>query len=183
MSPAVAAAIGALTIVSCSNNLMRTGAMEYSSLYDPYLVRYAMRTGEIRAVVRGNPFGPGPVDADAIAGAFYLPVWVGPAHVTAHPRPDTPSNNKIVLLFGPHARGPGGDETCATPETQPVEDGSGPIRLQATFCVGARWVSTLVAAGPGAKSANDPAFRALMTQVGYDLFPPFSQKRWPFDDD
>jgi hypothetical protein len=172
-----ASAVGLAVLAGCSEGVTRTGAMEYASLYDPYLVRYATRSGEIMAVVRGNPFGPGPVDADAIADAFYLPGWVGAAHVTTHPRSDTPTNYKIVLLFGPHARGPGGDDTCAAPETQPVENASGPISLQATFCVGPRWVSTLVAAGPAAASANDPAFRALLSQVSYDLFPPYNQKR------
>jgi hypothetical protein len=169
--------MGLLALAGCNDGLIRTGAMEYASLYDPYLIRYATRTGEILAVVRGNPFGQGAVDAQAIAGAFYMPGWVGTVRVTTHPRSETPSNYKIVLLFGPHARGPGNDDTCAAPESEPVENASGPIRLQATFCVGSRWVSTLVAAGPAAAGVDDPAFRNLLSQVSYDLFPPYNFKR------
>jgi hypothetical protein len=64
------------------------------------------------------------------------------------------------------------------PEAQPVENGSAPVRLQATFCVGKRWVSTLVASGPAAKGVDDPAFRALMEQVSYELLPPKNKKNY-----
>jgi hypothetical protein len=50
--------------------------------------------------------------------------------------------------------------------------------LQATFCVGKRWVSTLVASGPAAKGVDDPAFRALMEQVSYELLPPKNKKNY-----
>ena len=173
-----AATMCLLGLVGCSTGATRLGAIDYTSQYDPNFVRNAASTGQITAVVRGNPFGPGAVDADAIAGAFYLPSWVGTAHVAAHSGTEAPTGYRIVLLFGPHSPGPGDDDTCARPEAQPVENGSGPVRLQATFCIGSRWASTLVAAGSAVNGIDDPAFRALMEQVSYDLLPPKNKKNY-----
>lgn len=155
-----------------TDRVIQISYTDYTTLYTPGMVQYAVPKGEMTTVVRGNPFPAGPADPDAIAGAVPPPGWLSPPiRFTTKPGPGTPENYKLVLIFTPGSPGAGDDQTCADPAATPVGPGGGPVTLQATFCAGDRWVSHLVAYGPAVTGLGDRQFQTILAQVSILLFP------------
>lgn len=183
LPPSLAKLAGVLTAVAllagCAG-ASRISMVDHNTQYTPEMFTYTGMSGEVNTVIRGNPFGPGVGDPEAIAAVFPTPAWTQPRRFTTHPGPNTPSNYRLVLIFNSQISGPGGDQICQDPDSEPVSEGGGPIRMQAVFCTGERWASQLYATAPPAAGPNDPEFRNMLGHASMLLFPP---RRPKFDAD
>ena len=174
VAAAIAAGLAACSFDPEAGHHIQVSYTDYSSLYSPGLVQYAVPKGEMTPLVHSPQFGTGPGDPGAVAAAVPPPGWLNPPiRFTTTPSAGTPTNYKLVLIIDPAWPGAGDDATCANPMATPVKPGGGPNAIQATFCAGDRWVSHLVAYGPPAATADDPNFRSMLAQVSLLLFPPF----------
>jgi len=161
----------AAALAACTQSNVNVSAVSYTPLYYPQLVSYVTQGGQLATVVRGNPFGPGPVDADALAAALPLPNAAAPFRYRAMTPDAARKSARLVLVFGPAAAGPGDSDTCNNAQDEPIVPGGGPVAVKAVFCVGPNWTSTLYASGPPARDPRDPQFQALMNQVIASLMP------------
>lgn len=172
--------IGLVTVLilgACAHRVTTIYGDGQTMLYSPGLVPYVTRSGEIDTIIRGNPFGPGPVaDPEAIAASLQPPGWYAPFRFTTRPMPGRHTDARIVMIFNPIDRSSGDDDVCRAPQLQPIYRGGGPIRLQAALCIGNRYVSHLAAMGPPASGPQDPAFRNLMDQTMTSLLPPIGSQ-------
>src|SRR5271156_890068 len=91
-APGIVAVLAALT--ACAAGPVAIGGTQYASYYDPNLIRYATRTGEIPVVVRGAPFG----DPAGIVAAMTAPAWLGSVHFV--PATGAEGGYRVILQFG-----------------------------------------------------------------------------------
>ncbi len=167
----------ALIVGACANGVTTIYGQDQTMLYSPGFVPYVTQSGNINTVIRGNPFGPGPLaDPEVIAASLQSPAWYPQFHFSTRPVPGQQTDIRIVLIFNPADRSSGGNDTCLAPQQQPIYAGGGPIRLQAALCVGNHYVSHLAVIGPSASSPQDPAFRDMMDQVIASLLPPIGSQ-------
>jgi hypothetical protein len=157
-----------LLLTGCAGANTQVSGVYFESLYDPSMVRIAAGRGSIPVVVRGVAAGT-PGGATAVANAMTVPGWVGQGHFA--PSGATAETYRVVLVFGSAAIAGGTQRTCADNDDATTPAGGGLDRVQATFCVGRRMASTLVAAGPPISDPADPAMRELMNQVVANLLP------------
>jgi hypothetical protein len=161
---------------ACANGVTTIYGEDHTSPFSPSLVSYVTRTGEMPTVIHGNPFGQGPTDAEAIAASLQSPAWYPPFRFDTRPEPGQSSAAFLVLLFNPVDRTSGGNEVCQAPWAQPLLPGGGPIRLQATLCLGGRYIAHLALIGPPASSPQDPVFRHMMDQALVTLLAPVTSQ-------
>ena len=154
-----------LLLAGCAGGVSRIGGAQYESYYDAELVRYAARTGQIPVVVAGNPFG----DDAAVVAAMRPPAWLADARFV--PVGTAPDYYRVVLVFGQTPKGWSAEAACKLIDGDPAIPAGRADRLQATFCGGARPVSSLFAEGPSIAGASDPAFRKFLGQVVSVLLP------------
>lgn len=171
MKPMVSLLAATLALAACAPNNVRVGAPSYTQLYYPQLVDYVTQGGQLATVIRGNPFGPGPVDAEAIAAALPLPNTATPFRYRVMMPEAARKSARVVLIFGPATDGPGDSETCNNPQDEAIRPGGGPIGVRAVFCVGPSWTTTLFASSPAASGPTDPQFQSLMNQVIAGILP------------
>ncbi len=165
-------AVAALTLGACAHGVTTIYGQDTASLYTPSLVAYATQSGTLYTIVRGNPFGPGPGNPEAIAASLQSPGWYPPFRFVTRPMPGSRTDARLVLIFNPVDRTSGDDETCRAPQLQQIRPGGGPVRLQAVFCIGSRYVSHVAVMGPPASSPQDPAFQEMMNETLASLLPP-----------
>ncbi len=165
-----------LTLAACAPNGL-TGQTRHAGFYSAALVAAAAADGGIPLLVRGDPSAASPaIDAtalnEAVAVALPPPSWLTLARYRPL-RADAPATPyRLVLLFDPAATTPGGDEVCVEPLTQPLAPAVGAsTRVQATFCVGNRVASSVLATGRRPADIRDAAFRRLMDPVIEALLP------------
>ncbi|HYM30285.1 MAG TPA: hypothetical protein VEU47_03230 [Candidatus Cybelea sp.] len=157
-----------LLLTGCAGANTQVSGAYFESLYDPGMVRVAAGRGSIPVMVRGVAAGT-PGGAAAVANAMTMPGWVGQGHFVASGT--TAETYRVVLVFGAAAVAGGTQRTCADSDDAAIPAGGDFGRVQATFCVGRRMASTLVAAGPPISDPADPAMRELMNQVVINLLP------------
>lgn len=161
---ALAALLGCDDPVKISN-------VDRQTPYAPSLVRFAAKSGELAAVIHGNPF-PTPVDAEAIANAIHLPGWLPRGtRLTTKPTPPTPTNIRVVLAFQPTWRGVREEWLCDTSSRLELAPPGGKITVAAALCVDSKPVSWLQAEGAPAASPAAKSFQNLMNQVMANLLP------------
>lgn len=153
------------------------GLPDYNALYSRDMVSYAGTSGEIAAVVMGNPFGPA-VSDEQIMSQIPTPAWVSARRFTTNPGAQTPWSYRVVLIFNPARPGAGDDLTCANPAAEPTGGtrGDGRARVVAVFCADSRWASQLEGSVPLDGGPGSPAFRTAMQTVMADLLPPVNPK-------
>jgi len=159
-------------LAGCSGTATRLGYADQTTLYTPDMIGYAAPKGELATVVRGNPFGGSIGDPEAIAAAIKPPARYGQVRLTTRPGPGTPDNYRLVLIFDPPVGAPTGDLACNDAAASQGGTGGGPVRVQASFCIGGRLASQITGTGAPASDVNSPAFQDLMGQVMENMFPP-----------
>lgn len=145
------------------------GQAGYARFYDPALVAAAAREGRLALVVQGSPVA-GMQDA-AIAAVMPAPTLLPGTRYRATSPTAQDAPYRVILIFQPAARALGGDDVCARPAEQPSTAPGGPVRVQATFCVGDRAASTAWADGPAVTGIDDPSFRHWLGLVIDRLLP------------
>ncbi len=160
------------TLGACDNGVTTIYGEDRTTPFSPQLISYLTRRGEMPTIIRGNPFRHGPTDAGAIAASLQSPAWYQPFRFDTRTTPGSSSGEFLVLLFNPADRSSGGDEVCRAPQAQPVLPGSGPIRLQATLCLGSHYIAHLALIGMAASGPQDPEFRHMMNQALVTLLSP-----------
>lgn len=164
-----------LLLAGCAGTASRIGGVQYESYYDPMLVRYAARSGEIPVVVRGSPFAAGG-DPTAIVAVMRPPAWLADARFVLSGKAEANAYYRVVLLFGTIPGGRSAEAACGYSEiAEPTINGSD--HLQAAFCAGSRPVTSLIADGPTVRNAEDPAFRDFLGQVVTVLLPATNPRR------
>lgn len=166
----------ALALGACAHGVTTIYGQDQTPLYSPGLVPYATESGTLYTIVRGNPFGPGPGNPEAIAASLQSPGWYPPFRFVTRPMPGLRTDARLVLIFNPVDRTSGDDEACRTPQLQRIRPGGGPVRLQAAFCIGNRYVSHVAVMGPPASSPQDPAFHEMMNETLASLLPPIGSQ-------
>lgn len=137
--------------------------------YAPALVRFAAKSGELAAVVHGNPF-PVATDAETIAGAIHLPGWLPRGtRLTTKPAPGTPNNIRVVLAFQPGWRGVREEWLCDPNAKLEVEPAGAKVLVVAALCVDTKPVAWLQGRGETAASPAAKSFQNLMNQVMANL--------------
>lgn len=89
---------------------------------------------------------------------------------------DRRSPYKVVLAFDQRP-GYGLCRTAPSDATPAATDGTGDIRVYAAFCARDRILTSTRGRVTGATGPDDPRFRRLISQVGFELFPPFDETK------
>ena len=158
----------ALMLGACSGS--RVVSDNVSTAYSPLEFSAAAGGRDLATEVYGNPF---PMDqtsfdqtvTDLMQGKHFGP----PTHFTTTPDASANRLYKVVMVFNPaenivNTRICGGGPIAT--DNQPGQ----PIRLQAAFCRGGTLTSTNGWA-PAVASPQEPAFRDLITDTTFELFP------------
>ena len=158
----------ALALSACSGS--RVVSDNVSTAYSPLEFSSAAGGRDLATEVYGNPF---PIDqssfdqtvTDLMQGKHFGP----PTHFTTTPNESANRRYKVVMVFNP-AENIANPQICGGgPITTDKRPGQ-PIRLQAAFCRGGTLTSTNGWA-PAVASPQDPAFRSLITDTTFELFP------------
>jgi len=84
---------------------------------------------------------------------------------------------KVVFLFGQQPSGYRAICAAEPGDGAPAGGGGGgEIRVRAAFCAGDALLTSTRGRVLGARSPDDPRFRRLISQIGFELFPPFDDK-------
>ena len=153
----------------------RLGYSDQTTLYYPELVGQAATKGELPTVIRGNPFGNSLGDPQAIAAAIRPPARYSSVHLSTNPQLVSPDGYRLVLIFDPPVNAPSGDLACRDKDAAEGGNSAGPVRVQASFCIGNRLASQVTGTGAPASSPDAPAFQSLMGQVMEVMFPPIKR--------
>jgi hypothetical protein len=158
----------ALMLGACSGS--RVVSDNVSTAYSPLEFSAAAGGRDLATEVYGNPF---PMDqtgfdrsvTDLMQGNHFGP----PTHFTTTPDASANRLYKVVMVFNPaenivNTRICGGGPIAT--DNRPGQ----PIRLQAAFCRGGTLTSTNGWA-PAVASPQEPAFRDLITDTTFELFP------------
>jgi hypothetical protein len=140
-------------------------------LYDTVAeLGYAARGGELKTVVRGNPFGaPEPALVAAVTRAMYLSNRGRVVRFTTAPHEVSSLDYRVVMQFDVPAAG---SELCAATAPLPPRPPGPTVRLDAAFCRDRSALSEAWGEVDGATGPDDPAFQRLVSGVTRALFPP-----------
>lgn len=147
-----------------------------SDSYRFQMLNYAAASGGMLTEITGNPFDVDKAELDQVVTETFTNSHFGPefGFFTEAPE-DYRSPYRTVVLFnaaeGVNAKrlcGGGDREQSSTP---------GSIRLIAVFCSSDRRISSATGVLGGASGPEDPTFKRLLSQVSYQLFPPYSPVR------
>jgi len=166
---AMAIALGAATLLgACSSS--RVVSDNVSTAYSPLEFSAGASGRDLATEVYGNPFAMDQTSfdrsvTDLMQGKHFGP----PTHFTTTPGDSANRRYKVVMVFNP-AENIVNQQICSggpiATNTQPGQ----PIRLQAAFCRGGTLTSTNGWA-PAVTSPQDPAFRSLIADTTFELFP------------
>ncbi|WP_119418402.1 hypothetical protein [Desertibaculum subflavum] len=163
--------LAGLTALLGCNDPVKISNADRQTPYAPALVRFAVKSGELTAVIHGNPF-PTAMDAETIASAIHLPGWLPRGtRLTTRPSPPTPTNIRVVLAFQPTWRGVREEWLCDSSAKLELAPAGGKLIVAAALCVDAKPVSWLQGEGEAAASPAAKSFQNLMNQVMANLLP------------
>ena len=163
-----ASLVMASVLSACSGS--RVVSDNVSTAYSPLEFSAAAGGRDLATEVYGNPF---PIDqisfdqtvTDLMQGKHFGP----PTHFTTTPGESANRRYKVVMVFNP-AENIANPQICSGGPIATDRQPGQPIRLQAAFCGGGTRTSTTVGA-PAVTSPQDPAFRSLITDTTFELFP------------
>lgn len=178
MFRATAITAAALALSACAGQV-RTGYGDVTPFYDRSVVTHASSGNAFPLVVHGNPFlgVPQPRAVEAVARDMRLPGWFPPARFSAAPVTNAPRGDyRLVLVFNP-ARAVSGADACGDLRDVPVAPPAGAeITLRAAFCTRGETISDTSARAAAAQPGS-PAFRQLLDQVAFTIFPERNRDR------
>lgn len=144
--------------------------------YRPSMLNYAASQGAMKTEVIGNPFDGPKEDLDRAVTGVLTQSHFGPELTFATSvSPDNRSPYRTVLVFSPtldHTSG----TICGAPGRATQARGDR-IRVMAAFCSADRAVTHTRGSVAGATGPTDGRFRALIRQLGLELFPPRDSNR------
>lgn len=143
---------------------------------------YAGSGRDFRVDVVGNPFGGddaafGRTVTDAMQDRHFGPR----TNFTTTPGESARSAYRVVMLFDPPVTFNGMRLCGESPTALPTEAGHDDVSVYAAFCLGNYSLSRVKGTIGGASGPADPAFRELVGQVTFALFPP--DRQFDRDDD
>ncbi len=177
MSAATRLALGATlaaVVAGCADAvIVRTTAV---SDYRPSMLNYAASQGAMKTEVIGNPFDGPKEDLDRAVTGGLMRSHFGPNLAFATTvSPDNRSPYRTVLVFNPTLDHTSGN-ICGAPGRATQARGDR-IRVLAAFCSADRAVTYTRGSVAGATGPTDARFRALIRQLGLELFPPRDPNR------
>lgn len=139
--------------------------------YRPSMLNYAASQGAMKTEIIGNPFDGPKEDLDRAVTGGLTRSHFGPSLAFATSvSPDNRSPYRIVLVFNPTLDHTSGN-ICGAPDRATQARGDR-IRVMAAFCSADRAVIYTRGSVAGATGPTDARFRALIRQLGLELFPP-----------
>ena len=181
--------LGSAVLAACVNE--RVTASAPSSMYTPGEAVYAASDRDMRVVVLGNPFGMDPQAFGRLVTDNMQGRIMGvQTHFTTTPNQSARPDYSVVLAFNP-AETTLSSALCTgqpIPTMPPGVPPGGPITVQGAFCRGTGFLGLIGQQGfigilgGGAlttasgwldhpKGPDDPAFRALVSDMTFALFP------------
>lgn len=160
------AAVAGAVLASCDEAPVTTVTLRLDDAW-----RFVQPAMPMLVEVRGRPY---PADQTAVQGLVVAAMtrtvtWHAQPRFTADPSVAAPSDMRIVVTFNPRG-GAGGTGNCAgTVEGNP-EDGSGTVRVLATFCAGARVLANVEGRVSKVGDQGDGKAEALIRQITLDMF-------------
>ncbi|HYH40173.1 MAG TPA: hypothetical protein VD860_18280 [Azospirillum sp.] len=156
-----------LALAACGERVV---ADEPSPAYTLAEVAYAASNRDLRVVVQGNPFGGDPqAFGQVVTGMMQNRIMGVDTNFTTTPGPSARPDYRVVLAFNV-ARNELNSALCANPAL-PTKPPGGPIIVQGAFCRGGGPLSSATGWLDQPKSVQDPAFRDLIADMTYSLFP------------
>ncbi len=139
--------------------------------YSAQMLRYAAKSGQIATAIHGNPFA-GKANAEDVAASVRPPGWLPRGTVlSTKPRPGTPANIRIVLVFDPASNVLREADLCAAEAKPETQTPSSRLRVHAAVCIDDKPVSWLQGEGRAAAAPSGKSFQNLMNQVMANLLP------------
>lgn len=179
----IAGALLCLGLAACGASRVSTG--NHSTFYGPGVVSYAASDGTMPLVMRGNPFPLPQAQAEAaVARNFYLPGWFQQATFVPTSAEGADGQYRVVMVFNA-ATPVSASAACGDVEDIAVTPPADELTLRAAFCAGDYVVSDVFGRSPTAPP-DSPAFRNLLGQISYTLFPAYNptlqddEDRFPF---
>ncbi len=138
--------------------------------YRPSMLNYAAGQGAMKTEIIGNPFDGPKEDLERVVTGGLTRSHFGPSLAFATSvSPDNRSPYRTVLVFNPTL-----DHTsaniCGAPGRATQARGDR-VRVLAAFCSADRAVTCTRGSVAGATGPTDAPFRALIRQLGLELFP------------
>ncbi|QQP91420.1 hypothetical protein IGS68_09530 [Skermanella sp. TT6] len=141
-----------------------------STAYSPLEFSAAAGGRDLMTEVVGNPFGMDRAAFGTSVTDLMQNQHFGPAtRFTTTPGDSADPRYKVVMVFNP-AENVANPQICGGRPIATDDRPGQPIRLQAAFCRGGTLTSTNGWA-PALSSPQDPAFRSLISDATFSLFP------------
>jgi hypothetical protein len=164
LRPAVLATC--LALAACGERVV---ADEPAPAYTLQEVAYAASGRDLSVVVQGNPFGGDPqAFGKALTDIMQGRLMGVDTNFTTTPGPTARPEYRVVLAFNV-ARNELNSALCGP--ALPTRPPGGPIIVQGAFCRGGGPLSSATGWLDQPKSVQDPAFRDLIADMTYSLFP------------
>lgn len=159
-----------LALAACDNPVKIANSGQQTP-YSAQMLRYAAKAGQIATTVHGTPFR-GKANAEDIAMAVKPPGWLPRGTVlTTKPKPTTPANIRIVLVFDPASNVLREADLCTAQAKPETETPSARLRVHAALCIDDKPASWLTGEGRAAAAPSGKSFQTLMNQVMANLLP------------
>lgn len=156
-----------LALAACGERVV---ADEPVPAYTMQEVAYAASGRDLRVVVNGNPFGGDPqFFGQAVTGLMQNRIIGVRTNFTTTPGPTALPDYRVVLAFN-LMQNELNSALCARP-TLPTRPPGGPVIVQGAFCRGGGALSSATGWLDRPQSAQDPAFRDMIADMTYSLFP------------
>lgn len=161
-----------LAVCSCSGSVPIASEHKIESRYHIQDLSYIAAGHDLKTDVLGNPFNVDQQLFGHTVASHLQGVNPGPEiNFTTTPGPEARAPYFVRLVFnGPSASG-GAALCAAAPAVAPAVSPTGNVRVLGAFCRGDQPMTYVAARSGSITDMNDPAFRALVRQVGVMLFP------------
>jgi hypothetical protein len=176
VSVALASMIGASTLAGCAGQSKIYNSM-ISGGYRPYLYGYGAGRRDLTTIVVGNPFDldQQQMEERVLAEFNAHSSFLQPTHFTTTPGPSARPEFKAVLLFNRAIVLP--NQVCRAPAAVPAAELGPTMRLTATFCHYAGYLSTVTGELQNVTGIDDPRLDPLIGKIVTLLFPPVDPTR------
>ena len=173
---AAAVVVALVALAGCAGQSTIYNSM-ISTGYRPYLYGYGAGRRDLTTVVLGNPFD---LDQKQMEGRLLAkfnarPTLLQPTHFTTTPDSSARPEFKAILLFNRAIVLP--DQVCRAPDKVPAAELGSTMRLTATFCYYAGYLSTVTGQLENVTDIDDPRLDTLIGQMVPLLFPPIDPTR------
>ncbi len=156
-----------LALAACGERVV---ADEPAPAYTLAEVAYAAADRDLRVVVHGSPFNGDPqAFGQSLTGMMQNRILGVRTNFTTTPGPTARPDYRVVLAFN-LAENELNSALCVRPAL-PTRPPGGPIIVQGAFCRGGGVLSSATGWLDRPQSALDPAFRDLIGDMTYSLFP------------